>query len=177
LLPYWYSLSRNANLTGEPIVRPLWWEFNEEQLLDTEDKVMVGKYLLVAPFLDDSNNNMKITLPKSTRWYNYFTKKEVQQEVEIEYNGGRTPVFIRGGGIIPIKQRIRKSSELMFYDPFTLIIALDENNQAQGEIYVDDGKTFNFAKGEFIHKKVQFLNNCIIINDLFNISMTSIASL
>ena len=32
LLPYWYTLARNANLTGEPIVRPIWWEFKNYEV-------------------------------------------------------------------------------------------------------------------------------------------------
>jgi len=36
-------------------------------------------------------------------------------------------VFIRGGRIVPIRQRVRRASSLMANDPFTLIIALDNN--------------------------------------------------
>lgn len=35
------------------------------------------------------------------------------------------PSFIRGGKILPIKERVRRASSLMARDPYTLIIALD----------------------------------------------------
>jgi len=38
----------------------------------------------------------------------------------------KIPVFLRGGSIIPRRQRFRRSSLAMRSDPFTLLIALDE---------------------------------------------------
>jgi hypothetical protein len=34
------------------------------------------------------------------------------------------PVFQRGGTIVPLKTRVRRSSTLAAHDPFTLIVAL-----------------------------------------------------
>ncbi|KAH0790279.1 glycosyl hydrolase [Histomonas meleagridis] len=156
LIQYWYTLARVANLTGEPIVRPLWWEFNEERFFDVDDKAMVGNSLLIVPFLNEQLQKMTVNLPNG-RWYFYKTLLEVKSnEIEIEPDNGRTPVFIRGGSIIPIKGIIRKSTELMFWDPFTLIIALDENERAEGRVYVDDGNTFDFMKGDYLDKKFTF---------------------
>jgi alpha 1,3-glucosidase len=36
------------------------------------------------------------------------------------------PAFLRGGRIIPRRQRLRRSASLMVLDPITLIVALDE---------------------------------------------------
>ncbi|KAH0785818.1 glycosyl hydrolase [Histomonas meleagridis] len=158
LILYWYSLARNANLTGEPLVRPLWWEFNEERFLDTDDKVMLGKSLLIVPFLSEIPQKTTVNLPNG-RWYYYESLKEIKgKNVDVKDDSGRTAVFIRGGSIIPIKGRIRKSTELMFWDPLTLIIALDENEEAEGNIYVDDGLSFDFAKGNYLDKKLKFTN-------------------
>lgn len=38
----------------------------------------------------------------------------------------RIPVFLKGGSIVPRRQRIRRSASLMTKDPITLLIALDE---------------------------------------------------
>jgi len=35
------------------------------------------------------------------------------------------PSFIRGGKILPLKERVRRASSLMARDPYTFIIALD----------------------------------------------------
>ena len=48
LLPYMYTLFRHANTTGQPIMRPLWFEFSEvPATYDVEDEFMLGPSLLV----------------------------------------------------------------------------------------------------------------------------------
>jgi alpha 1,3-glucosidase len=37
----------------------------------------------------------------------------------------RVPVYLRGGSILPRKDRLRRSSNLTTRDPYTLIVALD----------------------------------------------------
>jgi alpha 1,3-glucosidase len=154
LLPYWYTLARVANLTGEPIVRPLWWEFPQEKWVDVDDRAMVGPSLFVVPFLSEQDA-VEVDFPDA-RWFAYNTLAEYSSKTTIPFNGGRTAVFIRGGSIVPIKRRIRKSSALMFWDPFSLIIAVDAEGKAVGELYVDDGETFDFARGAFVHRKFVF---------------------
>jgi alpha 1,3-glucosidase len=44
----------------------------------------------------------------------------------------------------------------MFWDPFTLIIAVDSNETAEGELYVDDGESFDYATGGYVQKKFKF---------------------
>ena len=56
-----------------------------------------------------------------------------------------TPVFQRGGTIIPTLQRVRRSTKIMMNDPYTLIVALDENGAAKGHLYMDDGQSFKVS--------------------------------
>jgi alpha 1,3-glucosidase len=44
----------------------------------------------------------------------------------------------------------------MFSDPFVLVIGLDANGKADGELYVDDGDTFAFAQGALVHRRFGF---------------------
>ena len=37
-------------------------------------------------------------------------------------------------------------------DPYTLVVALDSKGCAEGELYVDDGKSFAFERGVFAHR-------------------------
>jgi alpha 1,3-glucosidase len=157
LLPYWYTLARHANVTGDPIVRPLWWEFPEGRFLDVDDRVMVGRSLLVTPFLTEFGDPIRVQFPINTRWFNYQSLEEIKAiDITVDYNEGRTSVFIRGGSIIPIKRILRKSTTLMFWDPFTLIVAVDAKGIAEGELYVDDCDTFDFGRGQFVHRKFTF---------------------
>ena len=41
-------------------------------------------------------------------------------------------------------------------DPYTLIVVLDKNGRAEGTLYVDDGETFDYQKGAYIHRRFMF---------------------
>ena len=48
LLPYFYTLFREANTTGLPVMRPLWMEFpSDEATFSNDEAFMVGSSLLV----------------------------------------------------------------------------------------------------------------------------------
>lgn len=48
LLPYFYTLFREANVTGTPVLRPLWMEFPaDEETFNNDEAFMVGNCLLV----------------------------------------------------------------------------------------------------------------------------------
>ena len=183
LLPYWYTLARNANLTGEPIVRPIWWEFKNYEVegkdtiyfkyLDSNDvNVMLGKCLLIAPFLVKNQTQKRVIFPKNSpkeKWYNYKTMHEITGNSTLVHDkDSRTAVFLRGGSIIPTKLVVRRSSELMQNDPYSLVIGLDENGKANGELYIDDGKTFDFLKSNYIHKTFSFSDNKLTSKHLSN---------
>lgn len=41
----------------------------------------------------------------------------------------------------------------MVNDPYTLVVALDEGGKAEGDLYLDDGHSFAFTKGEYLHRR------------------------
>lgn len=48
----------------------------------------------------------------------------------------------------------------MANDPITLIIALDKQNKAKGNLYIDDGKSYNYkTKNEFVLVDFDFTND------------------
>jgi alpha 1,3-glucosidase len=48
LLPYFYTLFREASVTGTPVMHPLWMEFPDEEMTFSLDKeCMIGSSLLV----------------------------------------------------------------------------------------------------------------------------------
>ena len=62
----------------------------------------------------------------------------------------RGPLFIRGGSIVPSRERPRRSSALMKRDPFTLKVALSQSGSASGELYLDDGESYDHREGNFV---------------------------
>lgn len=52
-----------------------------------------------------------------------------------------------------IRDRPRRSTATMVADPFTLVVALDESGKAEGDLYLDDGHSFAFTKGAYLHRR------------------------
>jgi len=89
-------------------------------------------------------------------FYDYFNNDVYRgqgKEISVTAELDQIPVFIRGGSIVSTRERPRRSSPLMKYDPFTLRVALDKTGSARGELYLDDGETFQHESGEFIWRE------------------------
>jgi alpha 1,3-glucosidase len=41
-------------------------------------------------------------------------------------------------------------------DPITLYIALDGKHKASGDIYIDDGKSFDFKSGKYAYRRINY---------------------
>eukprot|EP01093_Parvamoeba_rugata_P010777 TRINITY_DN29049_c0_g1_i1.p1 TRINITY_DN29049_c0_g1~~TRINITY_DN29049_c0_g1_i1.p1 ORF type:complete len:156 (+),score=0.65 TRINITY_DN29049_c0_g1_i1:3-470(+) len=68
----------------------------------------------------------------------------------------RIPIFLAGGSIVPRKDRKRRSSTQMRGDPYTLVVALDAKQSATGSLYIDDGHSFDYKRGEFAERQLRF---------------------
>jgi mannosyl-oligosaccharide alpha-1,3-glucosidase len=64
LLPYFYTLFREANVSGAPILRPLWFDFPDQTpLYAAEDGFMLGPAMLVRPVVAAGAASADVTLP------------------------------------------------------------------------------------------------------------------
>ncbi|CAL5368853.1 unnamed protein product [Camellia sinensis] len=161
LLPYFYTLFREANTTGVPVMRPLWMEFpSDEATFSNDEAFMVGSGLLVQGIFTERVKHASVYLPGGQSWYclNSGTAYKGGTTYKVEVSDDGVPAFQRAGTIIPRKDRFRRSSTQMANDPYTLVIALNSTQEAEGELYADDGKTFDFAQGAFIHRRFVFSN-------------------
>uniref|UniRef100_A0AAQ5ZFN6 Glycoside hydrolase family 31 N-terminal domain-containing protein n=1 Tax=Amphiprion ocellaris TaxID=80972 RepID=A0AAQ5ZFN6_AMPOC len=170
LLPYWYQQFYHAHRTGEPIMRPLIQLFRKgRHVLKLSVPLMffnsaAGRDLLVHPVTEEGARGVTAYLPgKDTVWFDIhtFQKHNGAQNLYIPVTMSSIPVFQRGGSIIPRKVRVRRSSTCMEHDPYTLYVALNLQRTAEGELYIDDGHTFNYEKKEFIHRRLSFAKNIL----------------
>ena len=169
LLPLWYTLFHEAHTTGMPVMRALWMEYPEdESVFSTDDEFMVGSSLLVRPITQPGMTTATVYLPggEQARWYDVQTHKELRGgSHSVSAPVEKIPVYQRGGSIVPRQQRLRRCSSLMTHDPYTLVIALDKNGQASGELYMDDGKTFDYQKGQFHHRRFTYSEGRLVSSD------------
>ncbi|OAD68408.1 glucosidase II catalytic ROT2/GLS2 [Phycomyces blakesleeanus NRRL 1555(-)] len=160
LLPYWYTLFFEAHKTGVPMMRPMFMEFPEDEaLFTTEDQFMLGSGMLVKPVTSEGTFAAEIYFPGDQPWYDTQTFEKIQHNgyKTVEAPIEKVPAYYRGGHIIPRRERARRSTSGMKLDPFTLVIALDNKGQAHGELYLDDGETYDFESGAYV--RTQFIYN------------------
>jgi len=154
LLPYFYTQFYYSFQQLTPIMRPLFMEFPKDAItFPLDNSFMLGSSLLVHPVTSEGCAHVDVYLPgeASHVWYDYTTHHRyhagnvITVPTPLQY----TPIFLRGGSIITIKERLRRSTTQMKNDPFTLVVALDENKAASGTLYLDDGETFQYQNNAF----------------------------
>ncbi|WP_461247489.1 glycoside hydrolase family 31 protein [Treponema sp. R6D11] len=75
LIPYIKSCFEKSAKTGEPIMRPLFWDFEDDlETYNVEDQFMFGEKLLVAPVLAPSVRKRMVYLPKGL-WQDIESKE------------------------------------------------------------------------------------------------------
>ncbi|CAF1002078.1 unnamed protein product [Adineta steineri] len=174
-LPFWYTLFYRQEKHGVPPMLPLWANFpRDTNTFKTEDSYMVGNGLLVYPVTEADINQVSVYFPgQNTVWYDIrtFTQHNGSETALINVDMESIPIYQCGGTIIPQRLRKRRASMLAIHDPITLVVALDRNHEAEGELYLDDGQTYDYRqKHAFIHRRFTFKNN-----ELKSISLDSSA--
>ena len=164
LMPYLYGLAELNSRTGDPIMRPAFYDYpgNEGAWCDQSMTFTVGKSLLVTPSgKPESPQTYDVCLP-SGGWYDYWSGLPVKGEVpkgETRFEVvketprlERLPVFIRAGTILPRQPLVQSTSETPG-GPLSLDIY--PGADCRGDLYFDDGGTFEHLKGKYLRQTVR----------------------
>jgi len=103
LMPYLYSKSVEAHLTGIPVMRPMHIEFHDDPACEYLDRqYMLGDSLLVAPVFKESGE-VSFYLPKG-RWTELLTGNVLEGErwYQKQYGYFELPLFVREGYFLPM---------------------------------------------------------------------------
>jgi len=153
-LPLWYTLFHEHEMTGAPPMRPIWMEYPKDVAsFGIEDEHLLGDSLLVHPVTNAGVSSVKVYFPgHDVLWYEIENYRVYQgagyQTIPVTME--KIPVFQRGGAIVSKKERARRASTAMSKDPYTLIVTLDQQGQAQGRLYADDGQSFDYKTGHYL---------------------------
>lgn len=129
----------------------------EKSLVELDDHFLLGDSLLIRPVAAEGTTELMVTLPQETIWYDYHGLKRVvvgKGPVKVPIGLDKIPIFARANRIIPRRDRLRRSSTMMQNDPYTLLILLDDNMEAQGSVYTDDGISHRYRQDQFIYSKI-----------------------
>jgi alpha 1,3-glucosidase len=157
-LPLWYAAARRANLTGLPVVAPLWVEFPTADVHEIENQVIVGGSIMVVPVLEDEPEAIEVVKPPG-RWFRYPSGAELKGEGD-SFTVGLTDtlVFLRGGTIVPTFESVGGSAQETLSHPIVLYISPDKNGKAEGDVYFDDGVSYEYASGTYLAKQFVYAN-------------------
>uniref|UniRef100_A0A671L7G6 alpha-glucosidase n=1 Tax=Sinocyclocheilus anshuiensis TaxID=1608454 RepID=A0A671L7G6_9TELE len=141
LLPYLYTLFYKAHVNGETVVRPVMHEFYSDiETWAVHKQFMWGAHLLITPVLDPGVELVEAYIPDAI-WYNFETGVKITDRkatINMHLPADKIGLHLRGGGILPV-QRPNVTTTYSRLHPMGLIIALDDNKAASGELFWDDG--------------------------------------
>ncbi len=150
LMPYLYTLFHNAHTSGEPVQRPTLYEFPADPATLTQDyDFMVGPHLLVSPVTSAGAGSWSTYLPTGANWINWWddTLSPGGQTVNVATPLEQTPIFVRGGAIIPMAPASQYDGQAAL-DVLTLEM-YPVGQQSAFTLYEDDGISWDYLAGEY----------------------------
>ncbi|CEJ81504.1 Putative Glycoside hydrolase, family 31 [[Torrubiella] hemipterigena] len=142
LLDYMYTAMHRANSDGTPALSPVFYHYpHDKATYGLELQYFYGPGVMVAPVTEQGATSVSVYLPEDN-FYDWYTHKLIP--------GGRThtfdnvsmthiPLLIKSGVILPVRIKSAMTTTEVRKQDFELIVPLDEDHQAKGELYIDDG--------------------------------------
>lgn len=97
-MEYIVDSAKAAVATGEPLVRPMWWNYPEDRTTWTiDDQFFVGDDLLVAPLVTPGAVTRQVYLPDG-KWLNSQGGIEVPGTVDVVAALDEVPYYFRYKG-------------------------------------------------------------------------------
>jgi alpha-glucosidase len=139
LMPYLYSVFREASITGLPVARPLFFADLRDPALRAENRgFLLGDALLVACRVTPAGDQSP-ALPKG--WVRFNFSREDEDPILPE-------LYMRPGSIIPTGPVMQYVDERPLNE-LRLLVCLDGHGRASGALYEDAGDGYGYQRGDF----------------------------
>ena len=155
LMPYLQTALRETHDTGLPLMRALWLHYPDDPIASARgDQFLWGRDLLVAPVVERGAKERRVYLPRGP-WIDFWTEERIEggREITRAVDLETTPLYIRGGAVLPIgpvKQYVQEPVAA----PLTLLVA--PGADAASTWYEDDGISFDYRQGAFMRVAMQW---------------------
>lgn len=144
LIPYLYTLFREAATTGAPILRPLLYHYPDNpKVYELHDQVMLGSSIMAAPICRPGVEARSVYLPEGI-WYDWWTGERLE--------GGRyilalapldvLPLYAKEGAIVPLYPVCQHLDEI----PASMTVRIYPG-EGNFTLYEDDGHSFDYRRG------------------------------
>lgn len=176
LLPYLYTLFYHAHVRGGTVIRSLAHNFpGDSTAWSIDTQFMWGKAFMITPVLQMGKIDLDVYFP-SGRWFDYYKGQEIKNTPSFAVVSAPRdfiPLFVHGGNILP-SQFPANTTVYSRRNPMSLLVVLDENNTAAGDLFWDDGKSvdtvennmFFMASFSFKESKLSMTVNSAVSSEM-----------
>lgn len=162
VIPYMYTMLYRASMFGETVMRPLFFEWpKDKEAQKIEEQFLLGGQLMVVPGLYENVTKVHAYFP-SAKWYNDsgLLVTSTGQYLDLDIPMDKILLARRGGSVIPEHPTAQTTTQQREHN-YTISVYLDEQNQACGSLFIDDGEsigtllTVNYTLVDFVVKDNQ----------------------
>ncbi len=144
LLPYNYTLAYRHTKYGEPLLKPLFYNYSTDTIANKiDDEFLFGDNILITPITKKGVAEQKVYLPKGI-WFLADQNKLFSGEnfIEVDVKDFKKPVFYKEGSFIPQFQS--EGENTMEINRKNLkVIYVPSNLKSSFDMYDDDGESKN----------------------------------
>ncbi len=158
LRPYLYNLFVDQEESGEAILRPLLYDFEDNEELPLgriADQFMVGPAIMQAPFLAAEESSRQVVLPGERGWYSPTAEVAGRwlaggaRTVEVGRQAQATPLFVREGTIVPMSTSAPGEHAFVANQVELHLFASRQTEMAMAYSYAyDDGQSYGYRRGQ-----------------------------
>lgn len=154
MLPYNYTLAYENATSGQPLMRPLFFEEPENATLKTvSESYLWGKDFLIKPITQPNIKSTEVYFPATSNWYDFYTGKKYTGGTKsvVKVNENYIPTFVRGGVFYPMTAVVQ-NTEQYNNSNLDLHYYFDGILSSEREFYFDDGKNPNTINNSSLHE-------------------------
>ncbi|MBA3349151.1 MAG: DUF5110 domain-containing protein [Actinobacteria bacterium] len=154
LLPYLYTAFEECHRTGAPILRPLLFEYPDDEVTYTmDDEFLVGDALLVAPVTKPGVEHRYVYLPEGSWWHLWSGERFAgPAHILVHAPLGEPALFVAGNKAVAMWPEMNHVGERAA-DPLTLMIFVDEG-QGEAALYEDAGEGYAYRNGDYARTRI-----------------------
>ena len=149
MVPYIYTMAREAYETGLSLCRPMYYDYPETQeAYDYRNQYMFGNDVMVAPAtspMKDGYTEVKVWLPEG-QWYEFASGKTLQggQVLTRYFALDEYPIYIKAGAVLPMYND--KVMNLNGKDETIVLNVIPGKTSSEFTLYEDNGDDKNYQK-------------------------------
>ena len=156
LLPYLYTLFERCHRTGAPILRPLLFEYPEDETTYTaDDEFLLGDALLVAPISRPGIEHRHVYLPQGT-WLHFWTGERLDGPTHVLAHAplGEPAVYLKANTPLPMGPDAAHTGEETTGQLTVSVYPAAGAPPGFTLLYEDAGDGFGYEQGEFARRGI-----------------------